>query len=216
MSEVKNEGPEVVAYLDGAGCIYTAKLLDVMNVPADGLEPLCHHSEALAGYAVLRERIAELERLSAAISSDCNDMANERNQLRAELADLKADAPMWGLGTENQELRDEIEAVLGCLSQMPTPAHIPDAGEGVESWLAETPDGGSTMVISLAQHTRIVSALQTSAMVVPDGWQLVPVEPKHSMIMVGAEKIDEGFTLNSAAAVYRAMLSESPAPGDSR
>jgi hypothetical protein len=45
---------------------------------------------------------------------------------------------------------------------------------------------------------------------VPDGYKLVPIVPNHSMVMAGAEKIDAAFTLNSAAAVYRAMLAASP------
>lgn len=71
MSEVKNEGLEVVGYLVGgelseSRCLVTG----VTN------EPLCRHSEALALVAGLRVLVSA-----------------ERDQLRAELAQLKAQEP---------------------------------------------------------------------------------------------------------------------------
>ena len=63
----------------------------------------------------------------------------------------------------------------------------------------------------------IVSALQADhiehvrAMVVPDGWQLVPVEPTEDMQAAGqASGKNCAF---SYAACYRAMLAASSAPG---
>ncbi|MBX9753655.1 MAG: hypothetical protein K2X80_02795 [Pseudomonadaceae bacterium] len=80
-------------------------------------------------------------------------------------------------GNHKDRVGDLVERIDAALV---TPTTIPDAGEGVESWIAETPAGGSTMVISLAQHNRIVSALQASSgnaapvqyVSVPDGYVL--------------------------------------------
>lgn len=56
-----------------------------------------------------------------------------------------------------------------------------------------------------------LSALQASAMVVPDGWKLVPVEPTEDMQAAGqASGKNCSF---SYAACYRAMLAASSAPG---
>lgn len=101
----------------------------------------------------------------------------------------------------------ELPDGLCVLSYAPAP--IPDAG--VESWLAETPDGGSTMVISLAQHTRIVSALQASAMVVPDGW--MELAKRADDFLYSLEETD---AIRRLRADLCAMLAAHPAPGDSQ
>lgn len=80
--------------MDCHGTAMRADILRQSYIAENNLDPLCRHSEALAGYVVRDKRIAELERLSVAISSDCNDMANERNQLRAELSAIKAQVPV--------------------------------------------------------------------------------------------------------------------------
>ena len=71
----------------------------------------------------------------------------------------------------------------------------------------------SEPLMTVAQHNRIVSALQDSA-VVPDGWKLVPVEPTEDMQAAGqASGKNCAF---SYAACYRAMLAASSAHGDSQ
>ena len=99
MSEVKNEGLEVVAVIEIGDPDHETGACDSLEIIPNEVEfivgeKLCRHSEALAGYAVRDARIAELELLAAAISADCNDMANERNQFRAELAAIKAQEPV--------------------------------------------------------------------------------------------------------------------------
>ena len=72
-----------------------------------------------------------------------------------------------------KEYRDSVRAEIVAFL-LATPPLFLMLGEEVDDWLAETHDGGSTMVISLVQHNRIVSALQADhiegvrAMVVPD------------------------------------------------
>ena len=112
-------------------------------------------------------------------------------------------------------------------SEVP-PAPIPDAGERVESWLAETQDGGSTMVIGLAQHTRIVSALHPRATVVPDDHRLVSVSwLKHihrdldacqKVIWANLNGCDPSYYTEAQdrLAEIDAMLAAAPSPGDSQ
>ncbi|MBX9913715.1 MAG: hypothetical protein K2Y25_07440 [Pseudomonadaceae bacterium] len=115
--------------------------------------------------------------------------------------------------TAAKELREILDA---------TPAPIPDAGEGVEAWFTEdylTDKSATTYDPVVADRwrtkgwpvTRLVSALQASAMAVPDGWQLVPVEPTELMIRHG----DQNYSW-SVANIYRAMLAASTAPGYSQ
>jgi hypothetical protein len=80
MSEVKNEGLEVVATLtvsfdegDGGSAIEqveTHMLLD------EGAHGLCRHSEALAGYAVRDKRIAELEAQESVVKPKAQGCTN--------------------------------------------------------------------------------------------------------------------------------------------
>ncbi|MBX9753654.1 MAG: hypothetical protein K2X80_02790 [Pseudomonadaceae bacterium] len=101
MSEVKNEGVEVVATLtvsfdegDGGSAIEQVETHTLLD---EGAHDLCRHSEALAVIAGREARIAELEE-EVKTSAECLDMANElyethkdKNcQLRAELAALNA------------------------------------------------------------------------------------------------------------------------------
>jgi len=94
------------------------------------------------------------------------------NQVTKELAALAWQrAHAEGESGADMSLRVARQVAL----LLTTPAPIPDAGERVESWLAETQDGGSTMVIGLAQHTRIVSTSHPRTTVVPEGYVLMPV-----------------------------------------
>jgi hypothetical protein len=54
------------------------------------------------------------------------------------------------------------------------------------------------------------NAIHPRAMVVPDGWQLVPAEPTREMLVAGG-KIAIGIV-----PIYAAMLAAAPAPGDSQ
>lgn len=112
-----------------------------------------------------------------------------------------------------------------------TPAPIPDAGEVVEvvghvnpkaflnfkagctkewMWAATAPDLKPVMYVE--QHNRIVSALQASAMVVPEGYKVVPIEPTKEMmdaaLMADCGEIDPRSIIY---ADYKAMLAASPA-----
>lgn len=134
MSEVKNEGLEVVATLtvsfdegDGGSAIEqveTHMLLD------EGAHDLCRHSEALAVIAEREARIAELEE-EVKTSAECLDMANElyethkdKNcQLRAELAALNArlDASKFCANVAD-DLRAELAAAKETIARYETTA----------------------------------------------------------------------------------------------
>lgn len=115
-SEVNNEGLEVVATLtvsfdegDGGSAIEqveTHMLLD------EGAHDLCLHSEALAGYAVLRAHIAELDSGVTLAIDAAAEYRKERDQLRAELAALtaKLDASKFCADVAD-DLRAELAAI---------------------------------------------------------------------------------------------------------
>ena len=106
-----------------------------------------------------------------------------------------------------------------------TPAPIPDAGEGVDvvaylnTATGEVAVYGPTIMdwddedepveslITVAQHARIVRALQASAMVVPDN--TVPVD--RTMLK---EVLRDLPHTNLIAGYFRRLLAASPAPGD--
>ena len=156
MSEVKNEGLEVVAYQyqdrEDKWCNFTDEKHLVATIE-DGTWPireLCHHSEALAGYAVRDERIAELEAVvrqrngeltstnrvmcsmvleivavgeALGISGEDQDGGTAEfveaiDQLRAELAAIKAQEPVaWMLKNEKGRI-EEILPYMPCASDM--------------------------------------------------------------------------------------------------
>jgi hypothetical protein len=114
--EPVGEEVEVVAYIDNGGCLYTAKLLEVFIAESEGCKPLMtvtQHQrllgEAKQGQRVLameveqlKAEVDRLEKLAAAISDDCNTVANERNELRAQLAQkvvlperMNVPMPIW-------------------------------------------------------------------------------------------------------------------------
>lgn len=96
-----------------------------------------------------------------------------------------------------------------------TPAPIPDAGEGADFWWADEPLAGRALVMKVADHNRIVSALQASAMVVPDGWRLVPVAATEEILDVlyrnGIDKPD-----SLLQDIWATLLAASTALGDSK
>ena len=49
---------------------------------------------------------------------------------------------------------------------------------------------------------------------VPDGWQLVPVEPSHETIIEIAQHVAAAITYAEAKAIYGAVLASAPKPGD--
>jgi hypothetical protein len=55
------DGLEVRAYEDSGGALYTAKLLEIMEVDSVGCEPLCRLSDAQAIIDGLRGEVAELK-----------------------------------------------------------------------------------------------------------------------------------------------------------
>jgi len=67
MSEVKNEGLEVVGWASACGIVVLDRMRKTGSAQLKGRkstthnEPLCRHSEALAGYSVRDARITELE-----------------------------------------------------------------------------------------------------------------------------------------------------------
>ena len=99
MIDLKNEGLEVVAFevslpLGIGRKVYEQEQAWANHNYGSGIvyhvEPLCRHSEALAGYAVRDARIVELE--AERNDPDFAPKYSRRliNQLRAELAAIKA------------------------------------------------------------------------------------------------------------------------------
>ena len=144
MSEVKNEGLEVVAVIEIGDPDHETGACDSLEIIPhevefiDG-EKLCRHSEALAGYAVRDARIAELEE-EVKTSAECLDMANElyethkdkTDQLRAELADAKETISRYEVTADNC---DVLRAELA------TPAPIPDSDHSEDVRAMVVPDG---------------------------------------------------------------------------
>jgi len=97
------DGLEVRAYEDSGGALYTAKLLEIMEVDSVGCEPLCRLSDAQAIIDGLRgeadqqaQRIGELEGLL----------------LRVQVS-LSLDDTEWGYsGAEKYKLLADIRAAL--------------------------------------------------------------------------------------------------------
>mgnify|MGYP003614111626 CR=1 FL=1 len=56
------DGLEVRAYEDSGGALYTAKLLEIMEVDSVGCEPLCRLPDATAVIDGLRGEVAELRK----------------------------------------------------------------------------------------------------------------------------------------------------------
>jgi hypothetical protein len=98
MSEVKNEGLEVVGFAiaDHIGNFSCIDLTMEPSLPG-AIEckdtPLCRHSAALAGYALLRDELDD-------IRADRDGCAHQRDQLRAELAAIKAQVPVTAVSEE--------------------------------------------------------------------------------------------------------------------
>lgn len=123
MSEVKNEGLEVVAFevsfpLGIGRKVYEQEQAWANHNYGSGIvyhvEPLCRHSEALAGYAVRDARIAELEAESAEWSPVMQRLGDENQQLRAELAAAKETIMRYEVTAENCDLlRAELAAIKG-------------------------------------------------------------------------------------------------------
>lgn len=71
--------------------------------------------------AALRARVAELEQLSDAISRDCNECANQRNEANATIARVRALADEWEEKTAHR-CDDSVchanGAVLTCASEL--------------------------------------------------------------------------------------------------
>lgn len=128
--------------------------------------------------------------------------------------------------TESVEA-SRVDALRRIDYALATPTPIPDAGEGVEvvghvnpkaflnfragctkewMWAATAPDLKPVMYVE--QHNRIVSALQASAMVVPDIARL----EKHAMKAKDCLSECDVVLLSS----IRRLLAASPAPGDSQ
>ena len=111
---------------------------------------------------------------------------------------------------------DAVSARIALMLATPTP--IPDAGE-VERLVTEQVKHAYYERKTITEAVgEIVSALQADhiegvrAMVVPDGWRLVPVEPTEAMLKGPRH---DGYTF-SVRNLYRAMLAAAPAPGDSQ
>lgn len=151
-----------------------------------------------------------------------NKVAKMNSQVTKELAAL-AWQRAYAEGDESgvdMSLRVARQVVL----LLATPAPTPDAGGGVEAWFTEdylTDKSATTYDPVVADRwrakgwpvTRLVSALQASAMVVPDGWQLVPVEMSDEMHAAYLDQYGRGLGIYW---IYKAMLAASPAPGDSQ
>lgn len=106
MSEVKNEGLEVVAIVHPKS-IYARKVMD------SGVE-LCRHSEALSALAVRDARIAELHADVSGHRERAGVDADDLRMLRAELAASREQVPVVSdycrsmLRAVLKDIRDEI------------------------------------------------------------------------------------------------------------
>lgn len=130
------------------------------------------------------------------------------------------------------DISQELAALLIAMRALATPAHIPDAGEGVEVVGYLTPYAlevdrqmdDDKPLMTVAQHTRIVSALQASAMVMPKGAVLVG-RSELSLVRNALElDCEQGrpvrgemlIELDKSIQRFDDMLAASPAPGDSQ
>lgn len=105
-------------------------------------------------------------------------------------------------------------------------AQVQDESEIIDCLL-----GGEPFVFDPATHfchaddggapehgIKYVPAHQVHGVTVPEGWKMVPMEPTHSMMKAGQDWRNARalFDLNDAFHVYRAMLSASPNPEESK
>jgi len=237
---LENEGLEVVAYgypdqLRELFKTCGSATCAVWNKQSGPLVAICLHSEALAGYAKRDARIAELEASPLMTPDECKAgfalQLAEINQLRAELAAIKSQEPVaWMLNNEKGRI-EEILPYMPCASDMqpywPEPLQLyaapvakqvvmpgrKDMTRGFDAqrtfamgWNAYADEYNRLNAAGHIEHVR--------AMVVPDGWQLVPVDPTEDMQAAGqASGKNCAF---SYAACYRAMLAAAPAQGDSK
>ena len=110
------------------------------------------------------------------------------------------------------------------IALLATPAPIPDAGEGVRELITQTIGfeflPNELQTVNADDLLRLVSALQASAMVVPDGLlsavkRLLSAETRKCRELARAEyRIEADTDYRQAMVDLRAMVAASPAPGD--
>lgn len=118
------DGLEVRAYEDSGGALYTAKLLEIMEVDSVGCEPLCRLSDAKAIIDGLRgenERIrlniAEYNEAISCYQSERDQQAQRIGELEGLLdrvkVSLSLDETEWGYSApEKYKLLADIRAAL--------------------------------------------------------------------------------------------------------
>ncbi len=93
---VEVEGLEVGAWLDSAGCLYTAKLLGIMSVDSGGCEPLCSLPKA---QAIINQQAARIAELVGLLAESVGMVRGTVGNQDSELAD-RIDAAMGSKGDE--------------------------------------------------------------------------------------------------------------------
>lgn len=144
---------------------------------------------------------------------------NSQVLIERELLQLAVGKPSKASQEENHKgivARGTAQAKIRAL--LATPAHIPDAvadeqrHKAVMAIARVLESAGCSSMIYQAAWALVdagcVSALQASSGV-PDGWQLVPIEPTEKMLK-GPRP--DGYTF-SVYNLYKAMLAAAPATG---
>ena len=157
----------------------------------------------------MAERLAELEatlaqrdkELSSCKSSEkegwrySNELEQERKNLQSRLAELESE--LSALKTERERGKPEavlIECIAGAISK-----HI-------------TQPVLQREVLSAAEYIAKRYALPPVSTAVPDGWQLVPIEPTAAML--NEITLVDDFTKQAMTIRYKAMLAVSPKKGE--
>ena len=117
-------------------------------------------------------------------------------------------------------MKDVLELALEALRQAPITRQSADAIAALESAIKQRGEpvgeaeafmgsnGGFTMVVFEAAHVPVGTKLYTSAPIIPEGWQLVPIEPTEQMF---DNTIDAGtFDEDDVNFFWGQMLSAAP------
>ena len=174
-------------------------------------------------------RIADLEVKCITLNRLHDAAADERDALRARLAEIEAQEPVAQVEVSVPHLRSivvrsipgaEIPAAGLQLYARPVPAQaVPMSDERIdaiaESVIKGMPDGilGFMRTWGYQQFARAlleVCAGHYRAQAVPDGWRLVPVEPTIAMCIAGDSPRMLVDDCTPTPAIYRAMIAAAP------
>jgi hypothetical protein len=140
----------------------------------------------------------ELECVVADLKQQARDAEKERDALRAELDALKGQEPFDA--DDHNRFREAFERAL-------QDGNWPNTrkGHGYRSPRTQMAWG---LAFSAVNHLRLYARPIPAS--VPEGWQMVPIEPTQEMLKAMEEQWMRGASIDMARREYKAMLAAAP------